>query len=105
MEQLIGVVVSALLGAIGVLGVQFLKNAASKREHDLDTALHEQQQEDKLSIIAANQEEIKKKLDIHNGYAERFVEIEKAMIRVDGRLDSIETHVVDMEKRITQGGK
>lgn len=105
MEQLLGVIISAALGAVGVLGVQFLKNIASKREHDLDTAMHEQQQEAKLNLIAANQEEIKKKLDIHNGYAERFVEIEKAMIRVDDRLDSIETHVTDIEKRITKGGK
>lgn len=105
MEQLVSVIVSGLLGAFGVLGVQFLKNIASKREHNLAEALHEQKQEDRLEQIMANQEEIKKKLDIHNGYAERFVEIEKAMIRVDGRLDSIDTHVNDIEKRITKGGK
>lgn len=105
MEQLIGGLITAAFGAIGVLGVQFLKNVASKRKHNIDVALHEQEQENAIKAILENQNEIKEKLDIHNGYAERFVEIEKAIIRVDDRLGFIETHVSDLEKRVTKGDK
>lgn len=105
MEQLIGGIITAALGAIGVLGVQFLKNIASRRENNIKVALHEQEQENAIKAILDNQNEIKKKLDIHNGYAERFVEIEKATIRIDDRLSSIESHVTDMENRLTKGGK
>lgn len=98
MEQLIGGIVTAALGAIGVLGVQWLKNIASKREHDLDVALHEQKQEDTMESILEKQNAIEKKLDIHNGYAERFVEIEKAIIRIDSRIDNIEKNVVKGDK-------
>lgn len=75
-------IVSAALGAVGVIAVQWLKNNASKREHNIDVALHEQAQDNIHDMIMKRLDAIEHKLDIHNGYAQKFADTTNAITAI-----------------------
>lgn len=75
-------IITGALGAIGVIVVQWLKNRASGREHDIKAALHEQAQDNVHEIIMKRLDDIEKKLDIHNGYAQKFADTTNAITAI-----------------------
>lgn len=75
-------IISATLGAAGVIMVQWLKNRASGRENDIKTALHEQDQENTHKMILRRLDAIEHKLDIHNGYAQKFADTTNAITAI-----------------------
>lgn len=81
--------ITAVLGALGVIAVQWLKNRASKSEHNIDVALHEQDQEYTHKMIFTRLDAIEHKLDIHNGYAEKFGDITKDIAIIKTELANI----------------
>lgn len=72
-------IITGILGAVGVIAVQWLKNNASKREHNIDVALHEQAQDNIHDMIMKRLDAIEHKLDIHNGYAQKFADTTNAI--------------------------
>lgn len=74
--------ITAGLGAFGVIAVQFLKNIASKQEHNIDEALHEQEQDNIHKVIMTRLDAIEHKLDIHNGYAQKFADTTNALTSI-----------------------
>lgn len=73
-----GVVVGALFGYLG----------KSKKRSILE-AKREQEQSDLFKNIFEEMNDIKKKLDQHNHYAEKFGEIEKAIIAIKKDIEYI----------------
>ena len=51
------------------------------RRQEVERAKRDQEFKDKLDIL-------EKKVDEHNGYAKRFGEIEKAIVRIDTKLET-----------------
>lgn len=97
--QLIGVLGSAIIGAISALGVQFAKSMVEKHKHDKEMALHEQEQQYTLKDVQKRLDRVEAKLDEHNHYAARFSEIEKSIIRIDER----QATILQQAKLITNG--
>lgn len=78
-------VIVGLMSVAGSIIVQLIVSASKARETDAKMAAHEQEQKDALDSVKNEMEEVKKKLDIHNGYAEKIGGIQKdiAVIRND----------------------
>lgn len=73
-----GVVVGALFGYLG-----------KSKKHSILEAKREQEQSDLFKNIFEEMNDIKKKLDQHNHYAEKFGEIEKAIIAIKKDIEYI----------------
>lgn len=79
---------AVLVGLISVGGsviVQLIVSATKSRETANEMAVHEQKQQDVLDEIRSEMTEVKKRLDQHNGYAEKFADASKdiALIQKD----------------------
>lgn len=68
-------VISSLGGIIGA----YLAVRRGNQEQEIKDAQREQRQSDRLDIIDEKIERLEKKVDTHNGYAEKFGEVAKSM--------------------------
>lgn len=73
--NLVGVLGSALIGAIGAIIVSYFQRKRDNAERAKEDALREQRQEIRL-------QEIEAKLDEHNGYALKFTETHDSIVEL-----------------------
>lgn len=76
-ETMITTLIVAVVSAVASITVQMIASLFRKRETDVTLAVHEQKQEDTMKAVREELSEVKKKLDIHNHYAEKIGSIEK----------------------------
>ena len=76
--SLLGIITGAILGYIG----------RSKKQVIIDTQ-REQKQADLFDSLIKEMGEIKKRLDTHNKYAEKFGDIEKAIVGIKKDIEYI----------------
>ena len=74
------VLVAIITGSV-TLTVNLLANWSARKKDAVERAKRDQEFKDKLDIL-------EKKVDEHNGYAKRFGEIEKAIVRIDTKLET-----------------
>lgn len=74
------VLVAIITGSV-TLTVNLLANWSARKKEAVERAKRDQEFKDKLDIL-------EKKVDEHNGYAKRFGEIEKAIVRIDTKLET-----------------
>lgn len=79
---------AVIVGIISVIGSvigQVLIFAGKNREANATMAAHEQKQQDALDDVMREMAEVKRRLDTHNGYAEKFASMTKdiALIQKD----------------------
>jgi hypothetical protein len=75
-------IINALIGFAGVcVGAILGYMGKNKRQAILD-AKREQEQMDNMALILDEMNEIKKRLDQHNKYAEKFGDIEKSIVSI-----------------------
>lgn len=74
------VIVALITGSV-TLTVNLLANWSARKKDAVERAKRDQEFKDKLDIL-------EKKVDEHNGYAKRFGEIEKAIVRIDTKLET-----------------
>ena len=72
------IIVSLITSLGGVLGA-YLAVQKGNRESEIKDAQREQRQSDRLDRIDERICSLEKKVDIHNGYAEKFGEIANSM--------------------------
>lgn len=87
---------AVIVGCISVIGsiiVQLIVSNQKSRENDARMAAHEQRQEDMVDNLNKQMAEVNRRLDAHNGYAEKFAESGKNLARIDERLKAIEKKV------------
>lgn len=72
------IVAPLITGVFAVIGQYIITNKKSK-EQEIKDAVRDQKTDDRL-------ERIEDKLDVHNGYAKRFEEIEKAIVKIETKL-------------------
>ena len=75
------IVVAMVTGAFAVISNVVIAHQSSRRD-ELNNALREQRQTIRL-------DRLEKKVDEHNGYAKRFGEIEKSIVRIETKLGDI----------------
>ena len=73
--QFLGTIITAIAGIIGA----YLAVRKSTQEQEIRNAQREQRQSDRLDRIDEKIGSLEKKVDIHNGYAEKFGEIANSM--------------------------
>lgn len=76
------ILVALITGASAVISNVIISQRKSRRD-TIENALREQRQTLRL-------ESIEKKVDEHNGYAKRFGEIEKSIVRIETKLGDIQ---------------
>ena len=79
------VVAPIITGIFAIIGQYIISNRKA-REQDIKDAVRHQKTSDRLDRIEENQIRQEKKLDEHNGYAKRFEEIEKAIVKIETKL-------------------
>lgn len=65
-------VIVGLMSVAGSIIVQCIISHAKARETNINIAVHEQKQEDAINNFSQQLSEVRKRLDSHNGYAEKF---------------------------------
>lgn len=82
MSEVQAKIIVALIGLLGtILGILGGFYARSKKQ-SINDAKREQYQADQFDKLFSEMKAIKKRLDIHNHYAEKFGEIEQSMIAI-----------------------
>lgn len=82
-------IIVALIGLLGtILGILGGFYARSKKQA-IDEAKREQNQADQFSRLFNEMNDIKKRLDIHNKYAEKFNEIEISLAGIKKDIEYI----------------
>ena len=78
-------VINAIISGVVTLIVAYFGYLKIRKENDLKDAVREQKQMDRLDRIEDKIENLSKKVDIHNGYAEKFGQISEdiALIKKD----------------------
>lgn len=73
------IIVALITSLGGILGA-FMAVRKGNREREINDAIREQKQSDKLNSIDEKIIRLEKKVDIHNGYAEKFGAISQTLI-------------------------
>lgn len=84
-------IITALLAAIASIAGSYLTNKKRRRDEATEDAVKEQKQNDRL-------ESIERKLDIHNGYAEKLGDMEKSMSGLDKSVALMQKDIEYMKK-------
>ncbi len=100
LESAIGPLISGILAVLGSFVGNYAISLKKSREAAIKEAEREQAQKDQLDKIHDEQEEIKKRLDKHNGYAEKFAENSEKLAVLDTKLDSNSKAMEKMQKDI-----
>ena len=79
-------VLIALIGAGSAIIGNLIANWSRSKKEATERAVRQQNLDDRLDSL-------EKKVDEHNGYAKRFVEIEKGIVRIDTKLENIEKRI------------
>ena len=75
------IIVAIITGAFTVAG-QMVITAKHRREDEIKEALRDQKVDMRLDSI-------EHKIDVHNGYAEKFGEIEKSITKIETQMQSL----------------
>lgn len=75
------IIVALITGGV-TLTVNLAANWTARKRDAVQNAVRDQELKDKLDVL-------EKKVDEHNGYAKRFGEIEKAIVRIDTKMESL----------------
>lgn len=73
------IIVALITGGV-TLTVNLLANWTARKKDAIANAVRDQELKDKLDVL-------EKKVDEHNGYAKRFGEIERAIVRIDTKIE------------------
>lgn len=72
----------ALITLFGTLVGVFVGFAGKARKQAVNDAIREQEQTDRFKQLTNEMNEIKKRLDIHNNYAEKFADMKESLISI-----------------------
>ena len=82
-------VIVGLISVVGSVITQCIISHSKSRETNATIAAHEQKQQDALDDVNKQLVEVKKRLDSHNGYAEKFAGAQKDMALVQKDIEYI----------------
>ena len=74
-------IISVIITGAVTLTVNLVANWSSRKKDAIANAVRDQQIEDKLQALA-------ERVDRHNGLSDKIVSIEKAIVRIDTKLEN-----------------
>ena len=74
-------IISVIITGLVTLTVNLIANWSSRKKDAIANAVRDQQIEDKLQTLA-------ERVDRHNGMADKIASIEKAIVRIDTKLEN-----------------
>lgn len=83
------VVLAGLISATASIIIQLIVSAMRSKEYSKEVAMHEQKQQDTLDDLNRQMEGVRKRLDAHNGYAEKFASASKDIALIQKDLEYI----------------
>jgi len=86
------IIVALITGVCAVVG-QYLISQKKTRDDEIKDAQREQKQLDQLEAMDERFKVIEKKLDEHNGYAEKFGEISTSIVAIRKDLEYLKKEV------------
>lgn len=86
------IIVALITGVCAVVG-QYLISQKKTRDDEIKDAQREQKQLDQLEAMDERFKAIEKKLDEHNGYAEKFGEISTSIVAIRKDLEYLKKGV------------
>lgn len=86
-------IIVALIGFFGSIAGVIIGYFTSSKKQLIDSARREQAQKDQFERLFAEMSEVKKRLDEHNHYAEKFGNIEKTIIGMGKDLEYLRKEV------------
>lgn len=95
-ETMSDAIIVGLFGLVGSVVVAVISSQANKRETNATIVAHEQKQQDDMDNIKAELVEVKKRLDSHNGYAEKFANSSKDMAVMQKDIEFIKDHLKNL---------
>lgn len=78
-ENLIGIIITASV----TLTINILTNWSARKKDAVERAKRDQKIEDSINELSA-------RVDAHNGMSDRIVSIEKAIVRIDTKMESLQ---------------
>lgn len=87
-ENIVNIVV-ALITLFGTLIGVFMGYHTKNKKQVVQDAKREQEQKDQFDRLFSEMKAIKKRLDIHNSYAEKFGDIEKSIVSIKKDIEYI----------------
>lgn len=91
---------AVIVGIISVIGSvigNVLLFAGKTRETNASMAAHEQRQQDALDDVKAELGEVKKRLDQHNGYAEKFANASKDIAVMQRDIENVRDQLKNIQ--------
>ena len=75
-------IIVAIIGLVGSLAGVLIGYFTTAKKQSIENARREQEQKDQFERLFSEMNEVKKRLDEHNHYAEKFGSIEKSIISI-----------------------
>ena len=82
-------IIVSLIGFAGVCVGALFGYMGNMRKHAAQEARRDQQQKDRWTKVLEEMSEIKKRLDQHNKYAEKFADIDKSLVSIKKDIEYI----------------
>lgn len=83
-------IITAFLASLTPVVVQIISNHTKQRALDATLARHEQKQQDDITLLQHELVEVKKRLDTHNGYAEKITSQTKDIEYIKDKIKAID---------------
>lgn len=94
MERLdMTVILSTLITALASIAGAFLAVKKGNHQKELQDIQREQRQNDKMEHIEDRIDRLEKKVDTHNGYAEKFAKNSESLAVLATKIESIEKRI------------
>ncbi|MBQ3306432.1 hypothetical protein IJH02_03295 [Candidatus Saccharibacteria bacterium] len=90
-------VIVGIISVVGSIVVQLIVSASKTRETNATLATHEQKQQDAIEDVKKEMVEVKKRLDSHNGYAEKFADAKKDIALTQRDVEFIKEQLKNMQ--------
>ena len=85
-QGILAYIIAPIITGVFAVAGQYAISRKKSQEQEVKDAVRDQKIDDRLARIEENQARQEKKLDEHNGYAKRFEEIEKAIVKIETKL-------------------
>ena len=93
LSSVLAPIIVALIGATASIVGSFTAMKKGEHERDVKDAQREQRQTDRLDRIDEKIARLEKKVDEHNGYAEKFAESSKDLAVLATKIENIERKI------------
>lgn len=90
-------VIVGLISVVGSVIVQLIVSFTKSQEANAKMAVHEQKQQDALEAVKDELAGVKKRLDAHNGYAEKFANATKDIAIVQKDIENIRAQMKNLQ--------